>query len=133
MNMRLPIELVKENCLKTLKQVESIETLQVLDLPGEFVFSPPDGNRLCVGSISELHEARSVLREKFGWKDSIGNKFFSQGRVIVTYQPDESVELPLPFELWVEAEPAQFPTQLLGDCRIVESPAIPDYSIVCPI
>ena len=130
MNMRLPIELVKENCLKTLEQVESIEALQALELPGDFVFSPPNGNRLCVGNVAELYAARAILREKFGWKDSIGSKFFSQGRVIVTFVPDESVKLPLPFELWVEAAPEQFPPQLLGDCRIVEVPATPDYAIV---
>jgi hypothetical protein len=121
----------REKAQAMLAQVDAVEQLP-RELPGRFIFSPPDNNRLEVETLAELHEARAILRERFGWKDEIRSKFYSCGLVIVVYAPAEDVQLPLPFELWVSAPPESFPKELLGDC--VLQPIEPEsrYTIVCP-
>ena len=123
---------IKQTAAAMIEQADALEKLTALDLPGRFVFSPPTDSRLCISSLDELHKARTVLREAFGWRDHMVNKFFSCGVVIVTYSPSEDVKLPLPFHIWVEAPPESFPKELLGDCKVVKYDR-EDYNIVCPV
>ena len=126
------VEEIRQTATAMLEQSNALEELAELDLPGHFVFSPPTGNRLCISSLDELHQARTVLRKAFGWRDHINNKFASCGAVIVTYHPNGDVKLPLPFQIWVEASPEAFPKELLGDCKVVKYDR-EEYSIVCPV
>ena len=126
------IEEIKQTAMAMLEQVDALEKLTTLDLPGQFIFSPPKGSRLCISSLDELHMARAILREKFGWRDSMENKFYSCGMVIVVYAPNKDVKLPLPFNIWVQASPDEFPKELLGDCQLVKY-ASEDFTIVCPV
>ena len=132
MKLSNSVEEIKQTATAMLEQVDALEKLAVLDLPGRFVFSPLTSSRLCITSLEELHAARTVLREAFGWKDHMENKFFSCGMVIVTYAPREDVKLPLPFQIWVEAAPDTFPKELLGDCKLVKYDR-EDYSLVCSV
>lgn len=118
--------------LEELPVVESlVKQLQEAGAPGGFVYSGRDHSRLSVGSLDELHQARSILRKLFNWKDELFHKFFSCGQVIVTYQPVDT-ELPFPFKIWVENIPERFPKELLGSCQLVES-TNKYYNIVCPV
>ena len=126
------VETIKQQAQAMLDQVEALSEMVELDVPGNFIFSPPTSSRLSVSSLEELHAARMVLRERYGWRDRIHNKFFSCGNVIVTYIPDEGVKLPLPFELWIEAPPESFPEKLLGDCKLVRRESA-EYNVVCSV
>ena len=126
------IEEIRQTATAMLEQSYALEKLAELDLPGHFVFSPPTGSRLCISSLDELHQVRTVLRETLGWRDHMNNKFASCGMVIVSYSPNEDVNLPLPFQIWVEASPESFPKELLGDCKVVKYDR-EDFSIVCPV
>jgi len=132
MKLSNSIEEIKQTATAMLEQADALGKLAELDLPGRFVFSPPTCNRLCISSLDELHQARTVLREAFGWRDRMEDKFASCGVVIATYSPNEDVKLPLPFQIWVEASPELFPKELLGDCKVVKYDR-EDYSIVCPV
>lgn len=123
---------IRQQAEAIIEQSGVLEKLMEMEISGHFVFSPPTGSRLCVTSLADLHEARVVLRERFGWKDHLANKFFCSGDVIVTYIPEEDVELPLPFSLWVEAPPESFPEELLGECKL-ERFNRTEYNIICPI
>lgn len=132
--MKLPnIEYHKKNAMDTLSMLDRVHVLENLDIPGRFVLSAPANSRIVVSTLSELHEARMALRESFGWTDTLNNKFYSSGVVIVTYRPGDDVVLPFPFELWVEASPAVFPIELLGDCELQLITTMPEYTVVCPI
>jgi hypothetical protein len=132
MKLSNSIEEIRQTATAMLEQADVLGKLAELDLPGRFVFSPPTGSRLCISSLDELHQARTVLREAFGWSDRMEDKFASCGAVIVTYSPNKDVKLPLPFQIWVEASPESFPKELLGDCKVVKYYR-EDYSIVCPV
>lgn len=131
MKNRIDVEYLREQAEKTLAELDQIALLPD-ELPGEFVFSP-GSHRLEVSDMAELHEARKILRKMYGWQDSLDNKFFSCGRVIVTFKPEDTSRLPLPFDLWVAAPPEQFPAALLGDCQLVPCEPNQEYYISCPI
>jgi len=116
-----------------LAQLDALVEVEKLTIPGRFVYSPPADSRLCVKNLDELHEARGVLRKKYGWQDAIANKFYSCGIVIATYRPAETVKLPLPFELWLEAPPETFPQEVLGKCKLVLSDTVQEYDVICEI
>lgn len=126
------IEEMEKDALQAIESLKGLRALMPLNLPGKFVFSPPDNSRITVSSLAELHEVRSLLREHFGWKDKIANKFYSCGVVIATYRPTEDVKLPIPFELWVEAPPELFPKEILGDCHL-KPYTRNEYNVVCSI
>ena len=123
---------IREQAKKMAEQFKGLEKLIKMEIPGRFVFAPPHSSRLCVETLSDLHEARKILRDKFGWEDQLNNKFYSCGNIIATYQPDASVDLPFFFSLWVDAPADRFPSELLGNCK-VEKVSRETYDIICPI
>lgn len=125
------VEDLRQKAISTLDQLTEFEKMLELDIPGNFVFDT-GLSRLVVETLPELSAARKALRKHFKWKDHIALKFYCNGRIIVTYRPDESIKLPLPFELWVNAPPETFPKELLGGC-ILQPVESDDYTIVCPI
>jgi hypothetical protein len=126
------IEDVRRQAQEVLKAADTMQELLSLEIPGEFVFSPPRHNRLVVNNLDDLHTARTVLKKVFGWEDHIDSKFSSCGLVIVTYKPNDTVKTPLPFDLWVQSPPETFPEKLLGGCKVERSTS-EEYRIVCPI
>ena len=129
--MKLPsTEDIIKQAQAMLDQVHALDQLPT-NLPGRFVFSPPMHNRLVVATMAELHEARTILRSKYEWQDELTNKFYSCGDVMVVFAPINPERLPLPFELWVEGRPENFPKELLGDCELVPHTTT-EYAIVCP-
>jgi len=132
MNFSTPLDYIKEAAEATLKQLHLVDAIKDLEIPGRFVFSPPTSSRLCVRSLKEFHEARTILRREFGWTDHINSKFYSSGEIIVTYKPSADVKLPIPFDLWVESPPESFPTELLDGC-ILQETGTKNYTIVCQI
>lgn len=130
MKLYMTTEKIKEQAEETLKQLGKLDELIKLDLPGQFVFSPPS-HRLVVTNLDELHQARKVLRETFGWRDKVDNKFFSCGKVIVTFVPVDT-ELPIHFAIWVESPPDSFPKILLGECILVKHDEVV-YNIMCKV
>ena len=132
MKIDRPIEEIEQEAKDMLSQIPGLKKIVDLDMPGRFIYSPPDSSRICVKSLAELHEVRTALRKNFGWRDYLDNKFFSCGVVIVTYRPKEGANLPLPFSIWVESPPESFPEELLGGCKL-EKFEETHYSIVCPV
>jgi len=131
MKTRISLDYYRESAETTLKQIDAAQQMLELDLPGVFVFSPPV-NRITVDNMADLHAVRAILREKYGWTDELQSKFYSCGDIIVIFRPPNYDNLPVPFDLWVEAPPESFPAELLGDCKL-EPRTSTEYDIVCPM
>ena len=132
MNSSIDKETIRQIAQQTLDELHLLDEVLAIDAPGEFVFSPPAASRLVVRTMDELHAARVALRERFGWRDHLANKFTSGGQVIVTFKPEPDVKLPFRFALWVDDKADTFPKELLGACR-VERVQSSELAIACPV
>jgi hypothetical protein len=126
-----PVEEIIKEAKQTLQDAQQLHfLLEYNNLPGEFIFSP-ERHRLITHSFDDLQKAREILKAKYNWSDSLGNKFYACGKVIAVYYPPEDLPLPLHFNLWLECPPEKFPKEILGNCKLVSVTPNPEYTLVC--
>lgn len=125
-----PINELRQQHQQFLKDLDVLEeVIMPLNLPGTFVVS--SSSRLEVNTLEDLHLARKILRDAFGWRDELANKFYSYGTIIATYQ-QTSGDTPLEFKLWLSAPPETFPPEVLGNCQLVLYNKT-EYQVVCKV
>lgn len=73
-------------------------------------------SRLVIYSLSDLHNARSLLRHAFGgWQDKLTGRFFSLGKTITTWENEREG-----LAIWLEVKPQDYPQALMKDgCKWV--------------
>jgi len=94
-----------------------------------FGIVPTGTPRLVITKLSDLTEARKILRKLFGsWKDEYHHSFYATGVAISTWIDDRH-----PWQLWMECPIEEFPKELLpsDSCQWVETTS-KDYNLVCP-
>ena len=86
------------------------------------------GSRIIIDDLSDLSEARRILREIFGtWKDELDQIWTSCSMVIVAWKsPDNDL-----FSIWLETTAENFPPELKGDnCSFVPRTTV-EQVLVC--